>query len=122
MQLSLFGSEFIANLQEYLGVAGEPPVDIQFCPRSYLFVATSRQGAEILKENNSVQRYKNLRKIFSLIINFKIIFYANLCNLFCSEYDSKVELITKEGVKKRYPCMNVDNIVCASVGTANEGW
>lgn len=41
---------------------------------------------------------------------------------FYREYDSKVELISKEGVKKRFPCMNVDDIVLASVGIENEGW
>ncbi len=38
------------------------------------------------------------------------------------QYNSKVELITKEGVKKRYPKLNVDDIVLASIGVDNEGW
>ncbi len=56
VQLSLFGSEFIKNIQGYLGVEGGEPVDIQYNPSGYLFIACSQSGAKILHENHLVQK------------------------------------------------------------------
>lgn len=70
VQLSLFGAEFIRNLQGYLGIEGQPPADIQYTPRSYLFNATSPQGAQVLQENHNVQRYTETKKMY-ITINYR---------------------------------------------------
>lgn len=65
VQLSLFGSKFIERIQEHLGVPGSDPVDIQYRPGGYLFLATSPTGAEILHENHLVQRYAYIESIIN---------------------------------------------------------
>ncbi|CAL8139554.1 unnamed protein product [Orchesella dallaii] len=94
IQLSLFGSEFLKRLNEYLGTPNQPEVDVQYKNSGYLFIATTPEGAETLHENHVLQR----------------------------TFDSKVKLLSQEMLQKRFPFMNVSDVVLASIGTDNEGW
>ncbi|XP_033925422.1 FAD-dependent oxidoreductase domain-containing protein 1 isoform X3 [Melopsittacus undulatus] len=55
IHMSRFSASFLRNINEYLGVPNEPPVDIQFQPSGYLFLA-SPQDAEGLEATVKVQR------------------------------------------------------------------
>ncbi|XP_019276899.1 FAD-dependent oxidoreductase domain-containing protein 1 isoform X2 [Panthera pardus] len=50
VQLSLFSIDFLRNINEYLAVADDPPLDIQFNPSGYLLLA-SEKGAAIMENN-----------------------------------------------------------------------
>jgi FAD-dependent oxidoreductase domain-containing protein 1 len=56
IELSLFGAHFLKHVDEYLGVEGQSPVDVQYRKRGYLFLTTTPQGAELLHENWSLQK------------------------------------------------------------------
>lgn len=38
------------------------------------------------------------------------------------EVGAKVELLSNEKIKNRFPWLNTDGIVLGSLGTLNEGW
>ncbi|KAK2577489.1 hypothetical protein KPH14_003586 [Odynerus spinipes] len=44
IEMSLYGAEFLRNINEHLAIDGEPPVDIQFHPYGYLMLATDSAG------------------------------------------------------------------------------
>ncbi|KAB1255022.1 FAD-dependent oxidoreductase domain-containing protein 1 [Camelus dromedarius] len=54
IQLSLFSVEFLRNINEYLAVVDDPPLDLQFNPSGYLFLA-SEKGAATMENNVKVQ-------------------------------------------------------------------
>ncbi|KAB1255025.1 FAD-dependent oxidoreductase domain-containing protein 1 [Camelus dromedarius] len=56
IQLSLFSVEFLRNINEYLAVVDDPPLDLQFNPSGYLFLA-SEKGAATMENNVKVQRW-----------------------------------------------------------------
>ncbi|KAG8568185.1 hypothetical protein GDO81_013908 [Engystomops pustulosus] len=91
--MSLFGAHFLRNINEYLGILNEDPVDVQFNPSGYLFLS-SEKGAEILEENYRVQR----------------------------EQGAKVALLSPEQLKKKFPWINTQDVALASYGLENEGW
>ncbi|CAH2320413.1 FAD-dependent oxidoreductase domain-containing 1 [Pelobates cultripes] len=91
--ISLFGAQFLRNINEHLGVVNEDPIDIQFNPSGYLFLA-SEEGASILEENYKVQR----------------------------ECGAQVALLSAEQLKKKLPWINTDGVALASYGLENEGW
>ncbi|KAG8568169.1 hypothetical protein GDO81_013908 [Engystomops pustulosus] len=93
IQMSLFGAHFLRNINEYLGILNEDPVDVQFNPSGYLFLS-SEKGAEILEENYRVQR----------------------------EQGAKVALLSPEQLKKKFPWINTQDVALASYGLENEGW
>jgi len=55
IQLSLFSIEFLRNINEYLAVVDDPPLDIQFNPSGYLLLA-SEKGAAVMESSVKVQR------------------------------------------------------------------
>ncbi|OPJ68212.1 FAD-dependent oxidoreductase domain-containing protein 1 [Patagioenas fasciata monilis] len=55
IQMSRFSAKFLRNINEHLGVPNEPPIDIQFQPSGYLFLA-SPDGAEKLEATVQLQR------------------------------------------------------------------
>ena len=55
IQLSMWSSNFLQNVSQYLTVPGEDEVDIQFFQGGYLFLASER-GKAILEENYALQR------------------------------------------------------------------
>ncbi|XP_060643731.2 FAD-dependent oxidoreductase domain-containing protein 1 isoform X1 [Anolis sagrei] len=93
IQMSLFSANFLRLIDDYLHVIGQPPVDVQFNPSGYLFLA-SDETAAILEENVKVQRMEG----------------------------AKVSLLSPTELKKKYPWMNTDGVALASCGLENEGW
>ncbi|NXM06277.1 FXRD1 protein, partial [Tyrannus savana] len=47
IQMSRFSASFLRDINEYLGVPNEPPIDIQFQPSGYLFLASLEDAAEL---------------------------------------------------------------------------
>ncbi|XP_048417980.1 FAD-dependent oxidoreductase domain-containing protein 1 isoform X2 [Stegostoma tigrinum] len=78
---------------EHLNVVNEDPVDIQFNPSGYLFLAGQEQSA-ILEENYRIQRAEG----------------------------AAVTLLTPQQLQKKFPWMNTDGVAIASLGLENEGW
>lgn len=93
IHMSLYGSSFLRNINEHLGVVNEEPIDIQFNPSGYLFVATESNAA-VLEENYRIQR----------------------------EEGAKVVLLTPTKLKEKFPWLNTDGVALASYGLENEGW
>ncbi|XP_073426056.1 FAD-dependent oxidoreductase domain-containing protein 1 isoform X1 [Dendrobates tinctorius] len=93
IQMSLFGAHFLRNINEYLSIINEDPVDIQFNPSGYLFLSSDK-GAEILEENYRVQR----------------------------EQGAKVTLLSPDQLKRKFPWINTQDVALASYGLENEGW
>ncbi|KAJ6656065.1 hypothetical protein lerEdw1_004471 [Lerista edwardsae] len=93
IQLSRFSANFLRLVNDYLGVVNQPPVDIQFNPMGYLFLA-SEEGAAILEENVQVQRTEG----------------------------AKISLLSPAQLKRKYPWLNTDGVALASCGLENEGW
>ncbi|XP_051161150.1 FAD-dependent oxidoreductase domain-containing protein 1-like isoform X1 [Leptopilina boulardi] len=93
IEMSLFGAEFIRNINDHLSVVGQPPVDIQYRPYGYLFLA-SEKGAEDMIENAKLQR----------------------------ELGAKNILLKPEKLKERFPWMNIDDVALGCLGVEKEGW
>lgn len=93
IQMSLFSAHFLRNINEYLGVLNEDPIDIQFNPSGYLFLA-SEETAPKLEKNVQIQRGEG----------------------------AKVALLHPEELKKKFPWINSEGIALASYGLENEGW
>ncbi|XP_033717716.1 FAD-dependent oxidoreductase domain-containing protein 1 isoform X2 [Tursiops truncatus] len=87
IQLSLFSVEFLRNINEYLAVVDDPPLDLQFNPSGYLFLA-SEEGATIMENNVKVQRQEG----------------------------AKVCLMSPEQLRKKFPWMNTEGVALASYG------
>ncbi|XP_040182120.1 FAD-dependent oxidoreductase domain-containing protein 1 [Rana temporaria] len=93
IEMSIFGAHFLRNINDYLGVMNEDPIDIQFNPSGYLFLS-SEKGAEILEQNYKTQR----------------------------ELGAKVILYSPEQLKNKFPWINTQDVALASYGLENEGW
>uniref|UniRef100_H3BEE6 FAD-dependent oxidoreductase domain-containing protein 1 n=1 Tax=Latimeria chalumnae TaxID=7897 RepID=H3BEE6_LATCH len=93
IHMSMYSAFFLRNINEYLGVANGDPVDVQFNPSGYLFLA-SEDGASTMEENYQTQRHEG----------------------------AKVELLSPEELKNKFPWINTEGIVLASYGLENEGW
>lgn len=93
VQMSMFTSEFIRNINQHLGILGEEAPDVHFHHQGYLFLA-SEQSAETLSESVKMQR----------------------------ELGANIELFTKSRLAKKYPWLNLDGIECGSQGIQGEGW
>ena len=93
IEISRFGVELIKHLDAWLGVDGQPPPDVDFVEGGYLFLATTA-GLPILESNHAVQR----------------------------EHGVQVALLTPNGLRTRFPWMNVDDVAGGSLGLADEGW
>lgn len=93
IQLSLFSVDFLRNINEYLAVVSEPPLDIQFNPSGYLLLA-SEKGAAVMENNVKVQRQEG----------------------------AKVCLMSPEQLRNKFPWINTDGVALASYGLEGEGW
>uniref|UniRef100_A0ABI7YW63 FAD-dependent oxidoreductase domain-containing protein 1 n=1 Tax=Felis catus TaxID=9685 RepID=A0ABI7YW63_FELCA len=78
---------------EYLAVADDPPLDIQFNPSGYLLLA-SEKGAAIMENNVKVQRQEG----------------------------AKVCLMSPEQLRNKFPWINTEGVALASYGMEHEGW
>ncbi|XP_032328267.1 FAD-dependent oxidoreductase domain-containing protein 1 isoform X2 [Camelus ferus] len=92
IQLSLFSVEFLRNIN-YLAVVDDPPLDLQFNPSGYLFLA-SEKGAATMENNVKVQRQEG----------------------------AKVCLMSPEQLRNKFPWINTEGVALASYGLENEGW
>ncbi|XP_065553443.1 FAD-dependent oxidoreductase domain-containing protein 1 isoform X2 [Lathamus discolor] len=79
--------------QEHLGVLNEPPVDIQFQPSGYLFLA-SPQDADGLEATVKVQREEGVQ----------------------------VTLLSPTQLKEKFPWIDTEDVAVASYGLEDEGW
>ncbi|XP_062995403.1 FAD-dependent oxidoreductase domain-containing protein 1 isoform X2 [Elgaria multicarinata webbii] len=93
IQMSMFSANFLRTINEYLCIVNQPPIDIQFNPSGYLFLA-SEESAAVLEENVQIQRKEG----------------------------AKVSLLSPAQLKKKYPWLNTDGVALASYGLENEGW
>lgn len=91
--MSLFGAEFIRNVNDYLGIDGEPAVNTYFHPYGYLTLA-SVKGAEILIKNSKLQNFLGAKNI--------LLSAAKLENIF--------------------PWLNTEGIELGCLGLEKEGW
>ncbi|NXL87611.1 FXRD1 protein, partial [Alectura lathami] len=93
IRLSLHSAAFLRNINEHLWVPHEPPIDLQFQPSGYLFLA-SQQGAANLEASVKLQR----------------------------EEGAKVALLSPSQLKAKFPWINTEDVAVASYGLENEGW
>ncbi|KAM6157810.1 FAD-dependent oxidoreductase domain-containing protein 1 [Rhynchocyon petersi] len=93
IQLSLFSVNFLRNINEYLAVVDDPPLDLQFNPSGYLFLA-SELDAAALESNVKMQRQEG----------------------------AKVCLMSPEHLRNKFPWINTEGIALASYGLEGEGW
>uniref|UniRef100_A0A146LL39 FAD-dependent oxidoreductase domain-containing protein 1 n=1 Tax=Lygus hesperus TaxID=30085 RepID=A0A146LL39_LYGHE len=93
IELSMASAEFMRNIKHHLGVEGADPPDICFNPCGYLFLASER-GTHILQDNYNLQ----------------------------TSLGAKVELLSPEKLKEKFPFMNTDGVALGCHGLENEGW
>ncbi|XP_011689454.1 PREDICTED: FAD-dependent oxidoreductase domain-containing protein 1-like isoform X2 [Wasmannia auropunctata] len=91
--MSLFGAEFLRNINEHLSVPGEPPIDVCFHPYGYLVLATEA-GAETLVQNSKLQNSLGAKNV----------------------------VLTAEKLKRTFPWINTDGIAAGCLGLEKEGW
>lgn len=93
IRLSLHSAAFLRTINEHLWVPNEPPIDLQFQPSGYLFLASER-GAATLEAGVKVQR----------------------------EEGAQVVLLSPDQLKAKFPWINTEDVAVASYGLENEGW
>ncbi|KAK1137190.1 hypothetical protein K0M31_001714 [Melipona bicolor] len=93
IEMSLFGAEFLRNVNNYLGIEGEPPVDVCFHPYGYLTLA-SEKGAATLVENSKLQNFLGAKNI----------------------------LLSPAKLKDVFPWINTEGIELGCLGLEKEGW
>ncbi|XP_061870004.1 FAD-dependent oxidoreductase domain-containing protein 1 isoform X1 [Colius striatus] len=93
IRMSRFSAAFLRNINEHLGVLNEPPIDIQFQPSGYLFLA-SPQNAAVLEATVQLQR----------------------------EEGAQVALLSPTQLKEKFPWMDTEDVAVGSYGLEDEGW
>lgn len=93
IEMSLYGAEFIRNINEHLGIPGQPAIDLNFHPYGYLVLATEA-GAETLVQNSKLQNSLGAKNI----------------------------VLTAEKLKHRFPWLNTEGIAAGCLGLEKEGW
>ncbi|KAF8565841.1 hypothetical protein P879_08998 [Paragonimus westermani] len=93
IQMSLFSSDFLRNIKDYLSVLDDSQLDIEFNPQGCLLLADNKQ-AGTMEQNFHLQ----------------------------TELGAKVELLSKGALKSRWPWLNVEDIELGCYGYENEGW
>ncbi|XP_072747613.1 FAD-dependent oxidoreductase domain-containing protein 1 [Anoplolepis gracilipes] len=93
IQMSLYGAEFLRNVNEHLSIPGEAPIDLNFHPYGYLVLATEA-GAETLVQNSKLQNSLGAKNV----------------------------ILTKEKLKHTFPWLNTDGIAAGCLGLEKEGW
>ncbi|HKF71258.1 MAG TPA: FAD-dependent oxidoreductase, partial [Stellaceae bacterium] len=94
MHLSAFGMEFLKGAAERLAADGEP-ANVGYIQRPYLFLA-SADGRSVLESNHRAQSEAG--------------------------YGDRVLLLEPKDLKQRFPWINTDGVVLASLGIKDEGW
>ncbi|XP_066221276.1 FAD-dependent oxidoreductase domain-containing protein 1 isoform X1 [Saccopteryx leptura] len=93
IQLSLFSVSFLRNINDYLAVVDDSPLDVQFNPSGYLMLASEKDAA-IMENNVKVQRQEG----------------------------AKVCLMSPEQLRNKFPWINTEGVALASYGLEGEGW
>ncbi|XP_009080799.1 PREDICTED: FAD-dependent oxidoreductase domain-containing protein 1, partial [Acanthisitta chloris] len=93
IQMSRFSASFLRNINEHLGVLNEPPIDIQFQPSGYLFLA-SPEGSARLEDTVQLQRQEG----------------------------AQVTLLSPTQLKEKFPWINTEDVALAAYGLEDEGW
>ncbi|NXU35097.1 FXRD1 protein, partial [Drymodes brunneopygia] len=93
IQMSRFSASFLRDINEHLGMPNEPPIDIQFQPSGYLFLA-SPQDAAALEATVQLQR----------------------------DEGAQVALLSPTQLKEKFPWINTEDVAVASYGLEDEGW
>ncbi|NXD88344.1 FXRD1 protein, partial [Halcyon senegalensis] len=87
IRMSRFSASFLRDINEYLGVPNEPPIDIQFQPSGYLFLAPP-QSAAGLEAAVQLQREEGVQ----------------------------VALLSPTQLKEKFPWMDTEDVAVASYG------
>lgn len=93
IKMSLYSAEFLRNINEYLNIPGESPIDLNFHPYGYLILATEA-SAETLVQNSKLQ----------------------------NSLGAKNTVLTAEKLKRTFPWINTDGIAAGCLGLEKEGW
>ncbi|XP_050529128.1 FAD-dependent oxidoreductase domain-containing protein 1-like isoform X2 [Daktulosphaira vitifoliae] len=93
VELSMYSAEFLRNIKDHLSIPEHEPPNVNYNPSGYLYLATEK-GANTMLKNHEVQK----------------------------KVGAKVELLSPEQMKIRFPWLNINGIVLGSLGTLNEGW
>ena len=94
IQIARFGVHFIKQAGAYLRVDDDTP-NLSFTEGGYLFLATSAQGREVLRQNHQIQREQGVEEVIML-----------------DPFD----------LKQRFPWLDVTGVMGATLGVRNEGW
>uniref|UniRef100_A0A0X3Q170 FAD-dependent oxidoreductase domain-containing protein 1 n=1 Tax=Schistocephalus solidus TaxID=70667 RepID=A0A0X3Q170_SCHSO len=93
IQMSLFGAEFLREVEEYLRSTPEEMASVNFVPHGHLILADEK-GVEVLNENAQIQ----------------------------SALEVPSTLMSPAEVAKRWPWMDITDVRLASFGERYEGW
>lgn len=91
IEISKFGVNFI---RQFPALAPQRLTDLAFRENGYLFLAATRQQAEILAQNHAIQRH-------------------------CG---ADVVLLEPSELKRRFPHLNCNDLLLGSFGQSGEGW
>ncbi|WP_020593276.1 NAD(P)/FAD-dependent oxidoreductase [Kiloniella laminariae] len=97
IEISLFGIQFLKNLDSYLdtaeSLANNNQLDIGLQEKGYLLLA-SEAGTDVLQRNNRLQ----------------------------TELGADISLLPPPALKERFPWMNCEDLALGSLGNSGEGW
>ncbi|MGB0901313.1 NAD(P)/FAD-dependent oxidoreductase [Halocynthiibacter sp.] len=93
VQIGQFGTQFIREFASVMAVDGEDP-DLNFHEGGYLFLASSDEQVQVLRENHEVQK----------------------------TLGANVVLWEPDQIKAAFPHLRVDDLQLASYGQSGEGW
>ncbi len=93
VRISRFGADFINDFRRHLGDDPRVP-DLSIRAFGYLYLAGSDAAAEVLRENQAVQRAEG----------------------------AQTELLTPDAIRTRYPFYDLDGIVLGSINCRDEGY
>ena len=94
IQIARFGVHFIKQAGTYLRVDDDTP-NLSFTEGGYLFLATSAQGREVLRQNHQIQREQGVEEVI---------------------------MLHPHDLRQRFPWLNVRGVTGATLGVCNEGW
>lgn len=93
IRMSLYGIHFMREIGEHLAVNGEKPA-IDLHEGGYLYLATSTQGADVLRENWTLQQQEGADILF----------------------------FSPDEIGARYPWLQREDLTAATWGQTGEGW
>lgn len=93
IEMSLYGADFLRNINDHLGIFNEPRIDVQFHPYGYLTLAQEHQS-DVLRQSSKLQNEKGARNV----------------------------ILTAKELALRFPWLNTNDIDCGCLGIEKEGW